>query len=154
MAEKWWLGGTCVDCGSICTKTAQRCNKCNILHRSTTPWIEKQRSESVRKAKSMGSSLWWNSETGRKFCGSAHPGYVDGKSLENDKYPNEYYRMRNRILKRDGYKCTTCSNEEALHVHHIDRDPTNNEPSNLITLCEDCHLKYHTEKQYGRRKLA
>jgi len=30
-----------------------------------------------------------------------------------------------------------------LTVHHIDNDPSNNELSNLVTLCRKCHDKIH-----------
>ncbi len=30
-----------------------------------------------------------------------------------------------------------------MHIHHIDIDPTNGAPENLVVLCSDCHLLFH-----------
>jgi len=43
-------------------------------------------------------------------------------------------------------KCERCGYSElksSLHVHHIDEDHTNNEISNLIVLCANCHHGLH-----------
>ena len=32
-------------------------------------------------------------------------------------------------------------------VHHRDRQPFNNNPNNLVTLCTGCHLYYHQGKK-------
>ena len=34
-----------------------------------------------------------------------------------------------------------CMNIENLHVHHIDYDKINNDPNNLVALCNSCHAK-------------
>lgn len=57
----------------------------------------------------------------------------------------EWKGLRDAILIRDGGKCAVCGAEYHLHVHHIDRDPTNDDPGNLITLCETCHARAHRE---------
>jgi hypothetical protein len=44
--------------------------------------------------------------------------------------------IRSLILCRDAYKCYVCSFQSlSNHVHHIDSNPSNNHPSNLVTLC-------------------
>lgn len=40
-------------------------------------------------------------------------------------------------------QCEECDSVDNLHVHHVDRDRTNNEISNLKTLCSKCHGKAH-----------
>jgi len=43
-------------------------------------------------------------------------------------------------------KCARCGYDEiksSLHVHHIDEDRTNNNTSNLIVLCANCHHGLH-----------
>lgn len=52
---------------------------------------------------------------------------------------------RHYVLKRDGYRCCHCGSKTGrLEVHHIDsRLNGNDNPENLITLCEDCHHKHH-----------
>jgi len=50
-------------------------------------------------------------------------------------------------LERDGYKCVMCGSTKGLNVHHKDEsgstDKPNNELSNLITLCNACHISIH-----------
>lgn len=74
--------------------------------------------------------------------GKLHPNWKGGKSYE--KYPREFYIIRKTILKRDGMICRKCFKFQGkfkLHVHHIDGDKTNNNTSNLISLCYICHAK-------------
>jgi 5-methylcytosine-specific restriction endonuclease McrA len=55
--------------------------------------------------------------------------------------PHIYIYLRN--LKG---KCETCGYSqhiEALEVHHIDKNGNNNELSNLIVLCCNCHNLVH-----------
>lgn len=53
-----------------------------------------------------------------------------------------HHRHRDRILQRDKYRCLLCGSNERLDVHHA--KPQNqggtSDDSNLITLCEGCHL--------------
>lgn len=61
-------------------------------------------------------------------------------------YPKEFSAtLRNRIRKRDNYTCQECHATQdtvgTLHVHHIDYTKTNNDPMNLIALCNTCHGK-------------
>lgn len=56
--------------------------------------------------------------------------------------------MRGAILERDGYRCVKCGMTDLEHkekwerpitVDHKDRNRKNNDPSNLQTLCLQCH---------------
>lgn len=40
-------------------------------------------------------------------------------------------------------KCECCGTSENLEVHHKDKDRENNDPSNLLTVCESCHQRIH-----------
>ena len=57
------------------------------------------------------------------------------------------YNIRQYVLKRDNYTCQCCGKHGdgvKLHVHHLETRKTGgNAPSNLITLCEDCHKAIH-----------
>jgi len=58
-----------------------------------------------------------------------------------------FCNVREYVLFRDGYKCQCCkgkSKDTKLHVHHIESRKTGGDaPNNLITLCLECHTKYH-----------
>ncbi len=60
-----------------------------------------------------------------------------------------FWNIREYVLFRDGHKCKGkkgCKNN-ILNVHHIESRKTGGDsPSNLITLCEDCHKDYHSGK--------
>ena len=94
-----------------------------------------------------------------EMCGAPMPRKMYGKTLES--YSNYLRRRRcsqscaNRrteVVKdtlhwraRQHVKtnCEECGTTERLHVHHKDRNPANNDPGNLATLCASCHLKLH-----------
>lgn len=62
--------------------------------------------------------------------------------------------MQPLIRERDGNMCAVCDappRNKALPVHHIDEDPGNDRPENLITLCHRCHTVYHRS---GRRPFC
>ena len=42
--------------------------------------------------------------------------------------------------------CQTCGRTGRLHVHHRDENPSNNSPSNLMTLCPSCHRLCHSPR--------
>ncbi len=74
----------------------------------------------------------------RRFVGKNNPNYKDGK------YTKEILELKESIRKRDNYICQNCSKIQEEHhrkldVHHIDGDDTNNDPENMITLCNSCH---------------
>jgi predicted restriction endonuclease len=53
--------------------------------------------------------------------------------------------LREKVLKRDGWRCQTCGRSENLHVHHmVFRSQLGDDvEENLITLCSNCHQKVH-----------
>ena len=61
-----------------------------------------------------------------------------------------FLNVRQYVLFRDEYTCQQCktkSKNKTLVVHHIESRKTGgNAPNNLVTLCEDCHKKYHEGK--------
>lgn len=65
----------------------------------------------------------------------------------------EWLIRRAEILVRDNFKCTKCSSDKFLHVHHIKYD-NNLEPweypdEYLITLCNKCHEEFHNITPIG-----
>lgn len=68
-----------------------------------------------------------------------------------EKYPRVFYKNKKIVLQRDGHTCQCCGDTKNLIVHHIDCDIKNNSPSNLITLCIQCHS--HLHKTYSNKEL-
>lgn len=66
----------------------------------------------------------------------------------------EYLKMKKRVRKRDNYTCQCCGfnshnrRNHGLEVHHIygytDHLDYRVEDSNCVSLCRDCHKKYHS----------
>lgn len=61
-----------------------------------------------------------------------------------------WQKKRKKILKRDGYACVYCGEKnKILHVHHMyyveGKEVFDYDDDALITLCEDCHNKFHTD---------
>lgn len=59
-----------------------------------------------------------------------------------------------RAARHRGDQCQECGTTEGLHVHHIDRDPTHNDPANLMTLCASCHIRLHWREDRPQRMEA
>ncbi len=82
----------------------------------------------------------------RQVSGQGNGRYVHGLGAE--RYPKEFRKITIEIRDRDGHQCRLCGRTEeeqgyALHVHHIDYDKTNNEPMNLLSVCQWCHGGMH-----------
>jgi 5-methylcytosine-specific restriction endonuclease McrA len=52
---------------------------------------------------------------------------------------------REKVLARDGHRCTGCGETRFLELHHVipREQGGGNEPANLITLCSRCHRFAH-----------
>jgi hypothetical protein len=61
---------------------------------------------------------------------------------KNAKYDRQKWLvLRQKVLKRDGYKCKNCKSNLNLSAHHIisQADGGKDIMKNLETLCEKCH---------------
>ena len=74
-----------------------------------------------------------------------------GQSCGNTKREVGKDALHWRARKYLAATCQECGTTERLHVHHIDRDPANNSPANLATLCASCHLKLHWREDRAKR---
>ena len=58
-----------------------------------------------------------------------------------------FYNVRQYVLFRDDYTCQCCGKTGLgikFHIHHLESRKTGgNAPGNQITICDDCHEKYH-----------
>ena len=59
--------------------------------------------------------------------------------------PAAYERLRQEVLRRDGWRCQLCGTMSNLEVHHKQFRSQSGEDSeqNLITLCTACHATAH-----------
>lgn len=48
-------------------------------------------------------------------------------------------KTRDQVMKEFNHRCAKCG-ADGPHLHHINEDPSNNDPMNLIPLCPNCHL--------------
>lgn len=76
------------------------------------------------------------------------------------KYPIGWNKtFKEQIRYRDGYRCQLCGIPEAecstsLHVHHIDYEKMNINDSNLISLCNSCHAKTNSNREYWKQYFS
>lgn len=62
-------------------------------------------------------------------------------------YPANWTEIANDIKTAAGWCCENCghphdvANGYCLTVHHLDMNPANCEPANLVALCQRCHLR-------------
>ena len=47
--------------------------------------------------------------------------------------------------------CMACGSTEALVVHHMNEDKTDNTPENLAVVCRSCHMKLHKLKNAEKK---
>ena len=47
--------------------------------------------------------------------------------------------IRTAVLREFNHRCAICGIANP-QIHHIDEDPNNNDPENLLPLCPNCHL--------------
>jgi len=64
--------------------------------------------------------------------------------------------LRRSIRERDNYTCQICNKTQGditYCIHHIDYNPKNCSPTNLITLCRSCHQKTNFNRSYWQNYL-
>lgn len=138
------------------------------------PSSEKQKRATSEKLK----ELWNDPEHRKKRSGSIslalkeawedplfrilHSGKYHTRWKEEEDYSGKYNKFflnhgvtRQHILERDNHACQNCS-RCILYchyaIHHIDLDKKNDNPDNLITLCNSCHSKLHSiEREWLKR---
>lgn len=66
-------------------------------------------------------------------------------------YPENWNEIATEIKVAAGWKCENCGhphdpkNGFTLTVHHLDANPQNNDPNNLVALCQRCHLRFQNK---------
>lgn len=54
--------------------------------------------------------------------------------------------VRVKLVKERGGMCQICSSDIFHHIHHLDGDPSNNDESNLLLVCIECHKGAHRKR--------
>ena len=144
---------TCVDCGLqfefIGRTTKKRCEPCRKKHLSKLVMESRVRKNpSVRVG--IGSGGGQNIHVYEK--GSDREMQRD---LRNARRRERYAELKEVKQAEANYRsvvitgndsCSICGynkHQEALQVHHIDRDRTNKNPDNLVIICANCHSYIH-----------
>lgn len=87
-------------------------------------------------------------------AGAKNPAWRGGIAKWN--YTSDWKRVARRIKRRDGYACQVCGKSfpktsKLLHVHHGDGNRSNNDDSNLLSLCATCHSAKEMERKRSLR---
>ena len=79
--------------------------------------------------------------------------------MKRELYPADWKAIAEAKKEAVGWICEDCGKQcrkpeepfdthsRTLTVHHIDEDPGNCSPENLIALCAPCHLRRHRRKK-------
>lgn len=101
--------------------------------------------------------------TNDMFCSSACSARTNNRA---GKTGYSRYRERNGIKRKEGYRdvclrhwperCAVCGWEITIDVHHVDDDHGNDDPKNLIPLCQNHHMmtRMREHRDVMRAKLA
>lgn len=154
---------TCVDCGKqfeFYGRTRKlRCDECWHKHRSTMTMLRRAAKDpSVRIGIGSGGGQKPTSLDGDKALNSrkaainaARRERYRSKGIEKIAHT---YTYRDKIITGHD-SCAICGYggyQDAMVVHHKDMNRLNNEESNLVVLCANCHTALHKRlKRYLRR---
>lgn len=89
-----------------------------------------------------------------RMSGEGNPFWKGGIGEKYQRWGKGFGKhLKTLVKKRDKFICQMCKMIESKSdlrfiVHHIDKNPQNNEISNLILLCHPCHMSIH-----GKHKL-
>jgi hypothetical protein len=88
----------------------------------------------------------------RKFCSvSCRAAWQIGRSKGILQKPDSqniwtHYNRMHAICPAG--PCTACGLEKNSRIHHVDHNPLNNAPDNLVRMCHACHITHH--KHYNK----
>jgi ribosomal protein L31 len=112
-----------------------RCANCGKEVNKFPSTIKKSKTGNVYCTKSCA-----NSKNNSLFkSGKNHPNYVNGS--------HSYREVKLRVSEN---KCEDCKLNDfrTLEVHHLDGNRKNNDISNLVLLCANCHkIRHHNKRK-------
>lgn len=148
--SKWRIGKSTVTKGR---KFPERCGKNHPLYNGGAEIICRicqkkfnvcKSREKIAKVCSRECYKKWR----KQYCKEKHWNWKGGINTSYT-WAKDWRELRNKILKRDNYKCQKCNKMEKLEIHHIIHYELCKEhkDSNLITLCRNCHRKEHFKRR-------
>lgn len=63
----------------------------------------------------------------------------DGETKGKKQRVDPSRKLREQVMKEYDHRCAICGSR-GPQLHHINEDPSDNDPMNLIPLCPNCHL--------------
>ena len=76
--------------------------------------------------------------------------------MSTREYPPNWDEIAQQVKEAAGWRCEHCDRPHdpaagyTLTVHHLDGDPTNCSPENLVALCQRCHLHWQGRWKPGQ----
>jgi len=101
----------------------------------------------------MNNSKKKNSKSGLYFCCRNHKDLAQRIGGVKEIMPRHYGTGSGDYSFAKKNYCEDCGYNkipQILHVHHIDRDRTNNKVDNLVCICPTCHEERHFLTKSGR----
>jgi tetratricopeptide (TPR) repeat protein len=77
--------------------------------------------------------------------------YDEGKKVPSKRRIPIPKDVAARTLFESDRTCCVCRSKKPVQIHHIDDDPSNNDPGNLAVLCFDCHLDTQVQGGFDRK---
>ena len=84
--------------------------------------------------------------------------------MDRERYPADWDQIAESVKAAAGWRCQECgkqcrrpgekldSHRRTLTVHHINMEPEDCRPENLIALCAPCHLRRHRGEREKRQR--
>lgn len=76
-------------------------------------------------------------------CSNVH--FKDKQQNARDNSSKIVHNYRTIGLKANGKQCVVCGEKIAVCIHHHDGDHSNNDPTNLVPLCANHHIYWHSK---------
>lgn len=146
----------CTYCGSAFYVKRSKVDKRNTCSRSCAAKLRAAEGRSPHQGKPNSPEARAKVSVGlrRYYAGAPerHWNYKDGPFVQKRGIWSQWQSLRNQTRERDGYRCFVCGRTEAelgkqLSIHHIrpfrffaDSSEAN-DLSNLVSLCQSCHMK-------------
>lgn len=134
----------CTICNKEFEHIASRCNKAKYCSTGCYNKAQIGRGLTEYECKHCGKKFQDSKSCKRKYCSKACVGKESKKT-----WKGKFTTVRKNMIARGLLeKCQLCGFDECkeiLGVHHVDGNRNNNELSNLMVLCPNCHSMQHNK---------